>query len=66
MKFLADFIQVSGRPLKGVAAAFRLNRSQETPSSDGRAPEAPSLEQYVSGVYQSLAVFRLVTFAMGT
>ena len=66
MKFPANFIRVSGGPLKSVSSAFRRNRSQGPPPGDGRAPQAPSLEQYVSGVYQSLAVFRLVTFAMGT
>lgn len=66
MKILAESIQVSGRALKTAALAFRWDRFQETPPGDGRAPGAPSLERYVSGVYQSLAVFRLAAFAMGT
>ena len=69
MKFPANFIpplRRSGGALKSVPLPFRWHRSPVTPPGDRRALETPSLERYVSGVYQSLAVFRLVTFAMGT
>ena len=66
MKLPANFIRVSGRPLKSLTSAFRWKSSQKTSPTEARGLTAPSLERYVSGVYQSLAVFRLVTFAMGT
>jgi len=58
----------SGKGLKGLATALwwrRLQprRTQESPRSE---PQPQRLERYVSGMYQSLAVFRLVSFAMGT
>ena len=56
----------TGMRLKELAANLWWRSVQASPNQEDTGDETQPLERYVSSVYQSLAVFRLVSFAMGT
>lgn len=66
MKFPTQPLQATGRGLRGLATAFWWRRLQSPPHRNGAMAEIRPMDRYVSGVYQSLAVFRLVSFGLGT
>ena len=59
-------LQGAGKGLRRLAASvwWGDSNTQSHPGS-ASAGESRSLERYISGVFQSLAVFRLATFALG-
>ena len=56
----------TGMRLKEIAANLWWRSVQAPPNQEDSGDESKTLERYVSSVYQSLAVFRLVSFGMGT
>jgi len=66
MKYPAQPLQATARGLRGLAKSLWWRRLQAPPHQGDAMAETRPLERYVSSVYQSLAVFRLVSFGLGT
>ena len=65
MKVSPGLLQVTPRGPRVLVESLRKRLLKSTGGQAGAGSEPRSLERYVSGVYQSLAVFRFVSFAMG-
>ena len=66
MKVSIRPLGATGMRLKEMAANLWWRSVQAPPNQEDSGDETQTLERYVSSVYQSLAVFRLVSFGMGT